>query len=226
MTNAITLKNVGFSYDTRMIFDNVNLTIASNQLVAIVGDNGVGKTTLLKLVLGEQTVQHGEILVFNAPVEQAIQKQQVAYISQDSIAHYKQFPTTVGEILSIHLAYLKRLDRKDYYLHKVDLVEQQNQQLSELSGGQLQRLAIVLALIQEAPLILLDEPTNHIDLRFTQELYVLLRQLVQQDKTVIMVTHHIHQALPFVDTVLEVADCKCQLSSREHFHVKERGCEC
>lgn len=217
------MEQVDFAYGNQVIFKDVTLQLPHQQFVAIVGDNGAGKTTLLRLMLGELPIQKGTVQVFGQSITQAISTQQIAYISQQSLATYKQFPTTVDEVLTIHLQFLKKTHEKQQIIQAVHLQNHTHKRLMELSGGQLQRLAIALALIQDAPLILLDEPTNNIDARFTRELYVILKELVTQGKTVIMVTHHIQDALPFVDKVIEVSNCSCRAIDTAHFHVSERG---
>lgn len=220
--SAVTLQHVDFAYESHTIFKEVTCHIPQKQFHAVIGENGVGKTTLLRLLLGELSVQKGEIKIFGLSIDQAIKQQKIAYISQQSLANYRQFPTSVEEVLDIHLQFLNKKQEKQRYLETVDLQNHANKRLDELSGGQLQRLAIALALIQEAPLILLDEPTNNIDARFTKELYALLAKFVQEGKTVIIVTHHIQDALPFVDTVIEVSDCRCKAVDKVHFHINER----
>lgn len=226
MDSAICLKNVTFAYDERVLFDNVSIEIPKKSFTAIIGDNGVGKTTFLKVILGELSIQSGQVNIEGKLCEDAIKQQKIAYISQQSLQNYQQFPTSVEEVLDIHLAYLNKRTQKNTYLNMVNLTSHKHKKLSELSGGQLQRLGILLALVQDAPILLLDEPTNNIDVRFASELYALLQQLVLQGKTVIMVTHHIHHALPHIDYVLEVASGSCAMCNREHYHVHGRVCEC
>lgn len=223
MSNALKMTHVDFSYDNHVIFKNVNLMIAQQKFVAIIGDNGVGKTTLLKVILGELTVQQGEVFIFDESIKGALSKRKVAYISQQSIESFKQFPTTVEEVIKIHLQFLKKSNDVTFYLKLVNLDVHKHKKLSQLSGGQLQRVAIVLALIQDAPLILLDEPTNNIDKLFSYELYELLYQLVQSGKTVIMVTHHLNDVIAYVDQVIEVSNCQCHAIDKAHYHVTERS---
>lgn len=226
MDSAVCLKNVTFAYDERMLFDDVSIEIPNQTFTAIIGDNGVGKTTFLKMILGELSIKSGQVNIDGKTCEIAIKQRKIAYISQQSLQNYQQFPTSVEEVLDVHLAYLNKNTQKKDYLNMVNLTAHKHKKISELSGGQLQRLGILLSLVQDAPILLLDEPTNNIDVRFASELYALLKQLVLQGKTVIMVTHHIHHALPHIDYVLEVAAGSCTMCNREHYHVHGRVCEC
>ncbi|QTU82910.1 ATP-binding cassette domain-containing protein [Carnobacteriaceae bacterium zg-C25] len=225
-SSAICLENVTFAYDDKVLFDDVSIAIPNHSFTAIIGDNGVGKTTLLNVMLGELPIQSGQVTIGGQPCQKAIKEQQVAYISQQSLQAYQQFPTSIEEVLEVHLAYLNKQSKKMDYLQMVNLLGHQHKKLSELSGGQLQRLGILLALVQDAPILLLDEPTNNIDVHFATELYALLERLVKQGKTIVMVTHHIHHALPYVDYVLEVSSGMCAICDREHYHVHGRVCEC
>ena len=113
-------------------------------------------------------------------------------------------PTTVIEVVKIHLRFLKK--GKDYgsYLKLVNLEEQGHKMLNELSGGQLQRVAILLALIKNAKLIILDEPTSGVDQLFSEELYRMLERLKKEGKTILMVTHHLQDVQIHVDRILRL----------------------
>ena len=118
--------------------------------------------------------------------------------------NYRNFPTTVIEVVKIHLRFLKK--GKDYgsYLKLVNLEEQGHKMLNELSGGQLQRVAILLALIKNAKLIILDEPTSGVDQLFSEELYRMLERLKKEGKTILMVTHHLQDVQIHVDRILRL----------------------
>lgn len=99
----------------------------------------------------------------------------------------------------------------DKLLDEVGLRGHKDKALSELSGGQLQRLGLLLALIKDARLILLDEPTTGIDKTFSKELFVLLKKMTQNDKTVVIVTHDLRQASFYVDYAFKIFDKKAIL---------------
>ena len=178
MNKVLQLSNVCFGYDHQeWILQHLNGEINEGEFVAMVGENGAGKSTLLNLILGNLKPQQGEIRLFGDLVNEKPHYEDIAYISQNSVMNYRNFPTTVIEVVKIHLRFLKK--GKDYgsYLKLVNLEEQGHKMLNELSGGQLQRVAILLALIKNAKLIILDEPTSGVDQLFSEELYRMLERL-------------------------------------------------
>lgn len=205
MENAIQIKNLTFSYDTLTVLENVSLSIKKNQFVAIVGENGTGKTTLLNLILGNIKGK-GEIFIFNKNIKEYNNYKKIAYISQNAVNSYKYFPTTVEEVIKSHLKQLK----SKMYIHEclelMKLTKHRKNSLSQLSGGQLQRVAILLALIKEAELIILDEATSGVDKKFSAELFKELKKLSLGGKTILLVTHHINEAIPWVDKIIKVSN--------------------
>lgn len=207
MNNIIELNNLSFRYQNEWLLKNCSWQVAKNKFVALIGENGIGKTTLLNLILGNLVAEEGNIKLFG---DYNIKRQHanIAYICQNAIEHYRHFPTSVFEVVKIHLAYLKSKETAESYLKLVELYDHRNKLLSELSGGQLQRVAIVLALIKNADLILLDEPTSGIDVHFTVEFYYLLKELINKGKTIVMITHQLSEVKPFVDEIYELKDKK------------------
>lgn len=205
MNKVLQLSNVCFSYDHQeWILQHLNGEINEGEFVAMIGENGAGKSTLLNLILGNLKPQQGEIRLFGDLVNEKPHYEDIAYISQNSVMNYRNFPTTVIEVVKIHLRFLKK--GKDYgsYLKLVNLEEQGHKMLNELSGGQLQRVAILLALIKNAKLIILDEPTSGVDQLFSEELYRMLERLKKEGKTILMVTHHLQDVQIHVDRILRL----------------------
>ncbi|MBU0279004.1 MULTISPECIES: metal ABC transporter ATP-binding protein [unclassified Gemella] len=213
MNRVIEIKNLDFTYDKESknyIFENLNLEIYKNEFVALVGENGVGKSTLLKLILNNLKATSGGIKIFENDVEEKKHYQEISYISQNSVANYRHLPTTVEEVIKQHLKFLKKKQNVEDYLRIVDLEKKAKKSLGQLSGGELQRVAILLALIKEAKLIILDEPTSNIDKKFSKELFALLKNLAREDKTILIVTHDIEEIVNYVDYILQIKNCQCQ----------------
>lgn len=204
MTNVLEINNLYFRYDNNYVIDGLSCSVKENQFVAIIGENGSGKSTLLNLILQNLTAEKGEILLFGDNILEDNHYRDLAFISQNAVLAYKYFPTTVEELIQNHLSYLKKKIEIDYYLQLIDLKQHRKKALSELSGGQLQRIGLALALIKDAKLILLDEPTTGIDKRFVHQLFQLLKQLSRQGKTIIMVTHDLEEARMYTDVVLHI----------------------
>ncbi|MDY6062394.1 MAG: ATP-binding cassette domain-containing protein [Erysipelotrichaceae bacterium] len=208
MNKVLEIKDLSFGYDHNLILNNLSLEVFVDEFVAIVGANGAGKSTLLNLILHNLKTDQGSILLFG---DDRSHYQDIAYISQNSVLNYRNFPTTINEVVKIHLKYLKLNKDIDYYLELVNLIPHKHKTLSELSGGQLQRVGVLLALLKDAKLIILDEPTTGIDKKFSIELFKMLKQLTTIGKSIIMVTHQLDDALEYVDRVYEIEAGTCKL---------------
>lgn len=215
MSNALEISNLYFKYSNNYVIENLNFFVEEGQFVAIIGENGSGKSTLLNLILQNLKAEKGTIKIFGDNILDDNHYRDIAYISQNSVLSYKNFPTTIEEVIKNHLKYLKK-DKKDLkkYLELINLEKHAKKSLSELSGGQLQRVGLALALIKDAKLILLDEPTTGIDKKFGKELFNLLKDLSKDNKTIIVVTHELEEASEYVDKVLHIKNGK------------EHSCEC
>lgn len=211
-TDVCHIENLSFSYADKPIFLHANLTVHAGEFLAIIGDNGVGKSTLMKLILGSLKPQAGHITLFGEPVvygKAAHNRsflRKVAYVSQNSVLAYRAFPTTIRELIEVHCRYLHCTKQVDDLLSLVQLNSHIDKRLRELSGGQLQRVGVLLALLKQAQLILLDEPTSGIDAKFSHELYGLLAQLARGGTSVVIITHHVHELHGMVDRVVELKD--------------------
>lgn len=205
---AIRITGLWFSYDGHPVLEDVNLSIPQGDFVSVVGPNGGGKTTLLKLVLGLLRPSQGEVRVFGAPPEQA--RPRIGYMPQ--LAQLDpQFPATVMDVtLMGRLGHGRRFgpfSKKDKEiaskaLGQVSLYDLRKKPFSSISGGQRQRLFIARALACEPDILLLDEPTANLDLAMEGDLYELLRAL-NQKLTVVMVSHDIG----FVSEVVKSVVC-------------------
>ncbi|MCP4704358.1 MAG: ABC transporter ATP-binding protein [candidate division Zixibacteria bacterium] len=195
MNNPIILaNNLSFSYNGQTVLENVDLTINKNDFVWIVGPNGGGKTTLLKLFLGLLKPKNGTIKIFDNSPQKA--RRYIGYMPQ-YISLDKQFPVNVidvvlmgrlgnGEGVGPFGSSDKEIAKE--VLHQVGLYKYRQKQFSELSGGQQRRLLIARALASKPKILLLDEPTANLDVTSEKELYELLQKL-NEDITIILVSH-------------------------------------
>jgi len=193
---VISINNVTFSYDGGMpILENVNLTILDRDSVCIVGPNGGGKTTLLKLILGLLKPTKGEIRVFGKKPEEA--RLQIGYVPQ--YAHYDPlFPVTVFDVVlmgRLGTRFGGPYSKEDKEaaldaLKLMNLVDLKERLFAAISGGQRQRVLIARALACEAELLLLDEPTANIDVQVETNLFEILQELNTR-MAILMVTHDI-----------------------------------
>jgi len=203
---AIILKDVSFSYGSSMVLENVNLSIGKHEFVSIVGPNGGGKSTLLKLMLGLLNPTQGEISVFGGKAANA--RRRIGY-RPPHLQFDPQFPITALEVVLLarlgqrRLGFYGRGDRRAALeaLSKVGLQDHGGKSYADLSGGQRQRGLIARALACEPELLLLDEPTAGVDLNVERMLMELLADL-QGRMTVVIVSHDLDFVSGFVKSVI------------------------
>jgi len=206
---AIEVRNLSFAYDGKhRVLRDADFAIEHGQVIAIIGPNGGGKTTLLKLLLGLLEPSQGSLRVLGKTPVQA--RKHVGYVPQH-VQFDPHFPVTAWDIVLMgRLGYapligpFRRKDRKaaTTALDRVGLSDMRNAKFSEMSGGQRQRVLIARALVCEPKLMLLDEPTSNLDVGMEKLFYDLLDQL-KGDMTVGIVSHDIG----FVAGQIEQAVC-------------------
>ena len=198
---AIDIQGVSFCYDERQILKDVNLTIYPYDSVCIVGPNGGGKTTLIKLIIGLLSPDAGVIKIFGKRPDEA--HQLIGYVPQFS-QYDRQFPISVQEVVcmgrmgkSLTGRYSKKDKEKTLEaLGEVGLADLVDRSFSALSGGQRQRVLIARALACGGEILILDEPTANIDRESETHFYDLLRELNKR-MTILMVTHDVGFASSF-----------------------------
>lgn len=220
MDPAIAIHNLSFAYQDHRVLTDVSFEIRPGQFIGMIGPNGGGKTTLIKLILGFLKASIGSIRVFGQTPVAA--RKDMAYVPQ-SLRFDKQFPITVLELVLegrlAHLPWYGRFSEQDKKialeaLDKVGLADLQHRPFGSLSGGQAQRILIARALASEPKLLLLDEPTANVDTHAETEIYTLLKQL-QGQMTILMVTHHLQAAIELVEKVICVQNTVFMLNPQE-----------
>ena len=190
---------------------DVSLSANPGQLLAVVGPNGAGKTTLLRLLAGSLTPQHGQVRLDDRPLDELDDRERARALAVVPQSESSPFPVTVREMVAMgryaHLGPWERAGVRDRAvveraLTRCAVAELANRQLGELSGGERQRARIARALAQEAPILLLDEPTAGLDLRYRMELFHLLRELLAEGLAVLVITHDLNLAARFADRLL------------------------
>ncbi len=204
---VVEISGVSFAYDGATVLEEVDLSVGERELVCLLGPNGGGKSTLLKLILGLLRPGRGTVRVFGRRPAQA--RRRVGYMPQYA-RHDPRFPVTVMDVvlmgrLERHLGGpYRRADREAarVALEEVGLAELGARQFQALSGGQRQRVLIARALACEPDLLLLDEPTAHVDVAVESRFYEILQGLNER-MTIMMATHD----LGFVSDVVETVVC-------------------
>ncbi|WP_245233907.1 zinc ABC transporter ATP-binding protein AztA [Mycobacterium sp. PS03-16] len=188
VTAPIAVTGVGFGYARTPVFDGVTLSITPGAVTALVGSNGSGKSTLLGLLAGVLRPDRGDVRVPTDDIAFAVQRSEVT----------DTFPITAAEAVMMgrwrRLGLLRRpkaADRAvvDHWLAELGLAELRGRTLGELSGGQRQRVLLAQAFAQEAPLVLLDEPTTGLDAATGALVISHLRRLAESGTTVVAATH-------------------------------------
>ena len=204
---ALSLKGLTVAYDTEPVLWNVDLEVPAGVLMGVVGPNGAGKSTLLKAVLGILPSLAGAIRVFGQPY--SAQRTLIGYVPQRSSVDW-DFPTTVLDLVLMgtygRLGWFRRpgnAERKAarQALERVQMAEFANRQIGELSGGQQQRVFLARAFVQDAPLLLMDEPFAGVDATTEQTLVDLMRELRQKGKTLVIVHHDLTTVCEYFDQV-------------------------
>jgi zinc transport system ATP-binding protein len=190
----IEVKNVSFAYHQRSVLKDVNFSIRQKDYIAIIGPNGGGKTTLLKLILGLLKPDSGTIIVRgHAPQKSS---HLIGYVPQE-IYHNRHFPISVVDVVqmgalspnkNLFWPRKKNKQKAQEVLASLGMLEYENSNMRSLSGGQRQRVNIARALMTDPEILLLDEPTTGIDSRGQIEFYHLLESL-NKTLTIVMVSH-------------------------------------
>ena len=205
-TQAVEIKDMSFAFQNRDVLNNVNLTVPIKDFATIVGPNGGGKTTLLRLLLGLLRPSSGTIQIFgNTPAKSRVK---IGYMPQYSHLDM-QFPVTVMDVTLMGRLGKGKWDRysaldKDaaaMALGEVKMGTFKKTHFNALSGGQKQRVLIARALCSEPELLLLDEPTSNIDQESEKDLFKILKRLNQR-MTILLVSHDLGFTSQVVKSVI------------------------
>ena len=194
--SVLKLENISFTYDKKPIFKNLNLEFEKGKVYAIVGKSGTGKTTLLSVLSGLAAPTSGNVYYKGQDVEKMnkydFRSKYVGVVFQ-SFNLLTKFTAFENVSLSMDIANFNVNDKKQYVYDLLESVgldsEQANSRILKLSGGQQQRVAIARALSYQPEVILADEPTGNLDGETEAEIIKILRDLANQGKCVIIVTH-------------------------------------
>ena len=207
------LEDIWVYYDGLPALEGVSLTIEQGDFLGIIGPNGGGKTTLLKVILGLITPDRGSISILGKPPWAA--RKEIGYIPQTNTFD-RNFPIDVYDTVLIgrygRRGLFKKYTSQDKEialkaLEVVGMLEHRNRQISKLSGGEQQRVFIARALVAEPRLLLLDEPTASVDTAMQSEFYEILDKL-KQNMAIVLVSHDIGAVSVHVN---KIACLNCQL---------------
>jgi zinc transport system ATP-binding protein len=208
-TPVVDLDGVTFGYTATPVVENVSLTVASGEYVAVVGPNGSGKSTLMKLMLGLLRPDAGTARLFGTAADRFDDGERIGYVAQHA-GVAKEMPITVHEVVEMgrfpHVGFgrLSSEDRAivDRALDTVGMAGFADRRVTRLSGGQRQRAFIARALAGEADLLVLDEPTVGVDAESVDAFYDLLASLNDRGITVLLIEHDLGAVVEHADRVV------------------------
>ena len=200
--NPISIQKLFFKYEEELVLENINLEVKEKDFLTILGPNGGGKSTLLKLILGINPLVHGGVKIFGNKIANEIPN--IGYVPQNTNVNLN-FPISVIEVVMMGQNDIKKRffgykkDEKTKaleILEKVNMQEFANTKISNLSGGQRQRVLIARALFCNPKILLLDEPTSNIDINGCEQIYQTLEKL-NKDITIVVISHDISVVLKY-----------------------------
>jgi tungstate transport system ATP-binding protein len=226
MTSAYELSDITLKQQNKIILNIPQLTIESDQCLALLGENGAGKTSLINLLAFTSRANHGSIRLFNQVVRSKLKPSQRRRIG---LVHQEPFllPGTVADNirLALSLQGVKRChipELTQQALKQVNLIDSADQAANTLSGGELKRVAIARAIAYQPDILLLDEPFSHLDHRHIQLLEDSINAFAQQTgKTVIFSTHDRFQAQALANATINLVAGKITAAPLlNHYHGK------
>ena len=207
--SIIEIKNLSFCYHKQKILENINLEVEERDFLAIIGPNGGGKSTLLKLILGINPIKDGSIKTFNELPKKNLSK--IGYVPQNTNVN-TDFPIKVIEVVLMgHIGEKSPLfgyGKEEKMcalgaLARVGMEDSANEKIGSLSGGQRQRVMIARALCAHPQILILDEPTASIDVDGQKQIYSLLQEL-NYSITIIVVSHDISVIMQYANKVVHI----------------------
>ena len=195
------VKNLNFKVRGQDILSHISLEIFNAEYIAIIGPNGGGKTTLIRMLLGLDKPNNGDIKIFGKKIKNFKDWNKIGFVPQRAAQVDQNFPATALDIVKMGRTSKRKLfareseeDLKAVYdaMLKMDILDLKDKMVGTLSGGQRQRVMIARALCSNPEILILDEPNTGVDVVSQQNFYALLAKLNKEDKmTIVFITHDI-----------------------------------
>lgn len=204
--DVVRLENVHVRFNGLSVLRDISFAVGERDFVGIIGPNGGGKTTLLKVILGLIKPSYGNVTVLGQPPKQS--RNQIGYIPQHSLFD-RDFPISVWEVVLMgrngRLGLFRRYGPRDKQrareaLQIVGMLEHRDRQIGRLSGGEQQRVLIARALVTDPAILLLDEPTASVDPAMQTEFYEML-DMLKERMAIVLVSHDISAVSVYVDKI-------------------------
>ena len=212
------VENLVVKYADHQVLSDIHFTIHPGEVAALIGPNGAGKTTLIKAISGIIPISNGHVYIDGSDIHDLHDQARSRLLSVIPQARNLPAAFTVGEVVAMgrtaYIGWLGKLSREDEIIvesamEKTNLLELKDRRLGELSGGEQQRVLVARAICQQAKVMLLDEPTTHLDIQYQVSLLKFLHSLAHEDKlVVIMAIHDLNMAERYADQVIALANGK------------------
>lgn len=203
---VIRIRDMWAGYDDDPVLEDINLTVYQSDFIGLIGPNGGGKTTLIKVLLGLLPPQQGEVRIMGKSVTEG--REHIGYVPQ-SVVFDREFPASVWEV-----ALMGRLGRRGLFrryskqdeentaqaLRQVGMLDLRKRPIGDLSGGQRQRVYIARALATQPDILLLDEPTASVDPQVSGDIFETLNE-INKDVTIMLISHDMNAISSYTKTV-------------------------
>lgn len=217
---------VSLGYEGRTIIENLNFQVNAGDYLYIVGENGTGKSTLIKTLLGLRAPLKG-----NIEMDEGLKSSEIGYLPQQTMVQ-KDFPASVWEVVlsgnlnkcGLRPFYNKQeKERAEANMKKLGIEDFKKKCYRDLSGGQQQRVLLARALCATGKMLLLDEPVAGLDPKITNEMYELIQKLNEEGITIIMVSHDMQAATLYADHILHIGHKPLFFGTKEDYLKTETG---
>ena len=208
----IDINNVSCGYPGKTVLTDITFDIARGEIVGIIGPNGAGKTTLLKTLSGQLKPRQGTIKIASRPLEKYSRKELACVMAVVGQTVQSSLLTVREYVLLGRIPFFRKyqvfesrrdIEAADRYMEMTGILAFETARMNEISGGERQLTAITRALVQEPEILLLDEPTSHLDITHQQRIMNLIARLNRElDLTVIMVMHDLNLAAEYADRLI------------------------
>jgi len=199
MESIIEVKNLTVHYRQTQALEDVSFAIERGDFIGLAGPNGAGKTTLVKAILGLIPISSGEIKILGSSIEKFNNWGKIGYLPQKSSSINDLFPAIASEIVTLGLLSQKKLPRRitkndkikvNQILEELGISDLQNKMISELSGGQQQKILLARALVSNPAILIFDEPSTALDPNARESFFKLVQKLNKEDGiAIILITH-------------------------------------
>ncbi len=199
----IKVDNLTFSYANKNILNSLSFVVDSGMFLTVVGKNGSGKSTFLKCLLKINAVANGMISIDDIDINQIKRFHNIGYVPQKSDFN-QEFPITVKELLKCFYNGKKNDEFYKSIINSLELNKFYNENINNLSGGQLQRVFIARALLTHPKMLILDEPNIGVDVESINKLQDILKKMKEEKVTIVLVTHDTHFCEDLSDLTLSL----------------------